>query len=387
MAEKVYKNRVKEKYEKGKLKADDVKIITALQEYLQINVKNNSDNWVEMRKEAYVKLISLMSEIGRFKDSEMQACIGDANNYVMDGLDDNTQILIYETLCVTPIDPDNDSTWSNEFKWLVSLRWYKKASKIMSAYINGKVGRASVYKVNKLDLEAGKDIVYRQEAYENCKFDENGRIILQPDEALLEQTNFGVGTAETGRWRSAYHVLPSGSSVKKLYTSRFKGGTILQPDFSANELRCVASAAQEENMLQAFREGKDIHKSNASKIYRVPEEEVTSFQRRFAKTLSFMTLYGGGAYSMADEYFGGDVARAQEQLDSFFSAFPGLKTWIDARHKECMETGKVSVLTHRFLSIDFDRNDRKSTAQAMRAAQNYPIQSLHFDTDIIGLDN
>lgn len=337
--------------------------------YLEIPADKPED-----RKQPFMEIEQYVSQVVRFNDDQLKNAYGDSVNLMLEGLDDTSQIMIFDDLCVGPINPDDPTTWTDLFKWLVNLRSYKKSVKIISAYIEGKVGRSSVYVVPHKELSNGDDVVPRLRTYDECEI-VNGKAKISADEAFLEQTSFGVGTAETGRWRSAYHVIPTGSSVKKLYTSRFKGGTILQPDFSANELRCVASAAQEENMLQAFREGKDIHRANAAKIYNVPEDQVTTFQRRFAKTLSFMTLYGGGAYSMADEYFGGDVQKAQKQLDDFFTAFPGLKSWIDERHKEVMETGKVSVLTQRFLNIDFDHNDKRAVSQAMRAAQNYPIQS------------
>ena len=185
---------------------------------------------------------------------------------------------------------------------------------------------------------------------------------------------------------SKFHVIPAGSTVKRLMTSRYPGGTIFQPDFSANELRCVASAAHEESMLQAFREGMDIHRANASRVFGVPPEEITPFQRRWAKTLSFQILYGGGVHSVAQNYFNGDMKRAQEALDAFYGAFPGLSAWLESKHDEVMRTHKVSTLTDRFVNIDFDPNDQQSVAKALRASGNYPIQSLQYDTEIIGLD-
>ena len=185
---------------------------------------------------------------------------------------------------------------------------------------------------------------------------------------------------------SSIHVLPAGSTVKRLMTSRYPGGTIFQPDFSANELRCVASLAHEESMLQAFRDGIDIHKSNASRVFGVPPEEITPFQRRWAKTLSFQVLYGGGVHSVAQNYFNGDMKRAQEALDAFYGAFPGLSAWLESKHDEVLKTHKVSTMTQRFINIDFDPNDQQSKARALRASGNYPVQSFDYDTEITGLD-
>ena len=339
----------------------------------------------EAREASYAKLKEKILSIDRFENSTLQEYLGELRNVGIWKADEETQIWVHDTLKSTCMNPDNWDTWTPEFKWNICFRIYKKASKIISAYIDGSVGRQSVWKVNAKRLREGDDVVYRETPL-NWSNWVDGHPVIEKDKDTLTQTNFGVGTAETGRWRSGVHLLPMGSTIKRLYTSRYVGGTILQPDFSANELRCVASAAQEDNMLEAFRNGLDIHRSNASKIFRVPLEEVTPFQRRWAKTLSFITLYGGGVQSIAAQYFNGDVNRAKHQLDDFYSAFPKLKSWIDSKHQEVMRTHKVSTLTDRFLSIDFDPNDQKSVSKAMRDAQNWPIQSLHGSTQVVGLD-
>ena len=349
-------------------------LIGAIDEYLKL-----SYDQLEERSKLFEPIKQCLLDIPRMQTQNMQEFLGEMHDLRLQKLSEETQLLVYECLRSTPIDTDNSDTWTPQFKWNFCLRMYKKATKIITAYIDGKVGRQSAYQVDKTRLQAGDDIVYREESY-------NKLPELKPNHEWLEQTNFGVGTAETGRWRSAIHVMPAGSTVKRLYTSRFVGGTIFQPDFSANELRCVASAAHEDNMLEAFRQGLDIHKSNASKVFRVPMDEVTTFQRRWAKTMSFMTLYGGSAYSLAESYFNGDMIRAQEQLDGFYGAFPKLKEWIDSKHEEVLRTHKVSTLTHRFINIDFDPSDRRSVNQALRQSSNYPIQSFRYSTGIIGLD-
>ena len=128
-------------------------------------------------------------------------------------------------------------------------------------------------------------------------------------------------------------------------------------------------------MLKAFADGLDIHKANAASVFNIPYDQVTKAQRKFAKAVSFGILYGSSARSMAESYFNGNLARAQDLLDKFYSTFPKLKEWIDGKHKEVMEAHKVSVLTNRFLTIDFDPSDKKSVAQALRRGQNFPVQS------------
>ena len=358
-----------EEVDRTKYSVDEQKLLDHVEKYLGIPVEE-----IDSRRALYEPLKSYILSLTRMKSEDMQEYLGDMHNFRLDGLSEGSQLEVFESLRTTPIDIDNPSTWTDPFKWNFYLRMYKKSSKIISAYLDGSVGRGSVYAVNKAKLQSGDDLVYREESFEDLGTT-NYRGNLPDGDDWLEQTSFGVGTAETGRWRSAYHVIPAGSTVKRLLTSRFVGGTIFQPDFSANELRCVASAAHEESMLQAFRDGMDIHRANASRVFGVPPEEITPFQRRWAKTLSFQILYGGGVHSVAQNYFNGDMKRAQEALDAFYGAFPGLNAWLNSKHDEVMRTHKVSTLVHRFINIDFDPNDQQSVNKALRASGNYPIQN------------
>lgn len=186
---------------------------------------------------------------------------------------------------------------------------------------------------------------------------------------------------------SGFHTLPAMSTIKNLYRSRFRGGIIMQPDFSSNEIKCVASFSNETKMLKAFQEGKDIHKANAAAMYHVPYEEVTKAQRRVAKGFSFSILYGSGVKSIAENYFDGDEQEAQEQLDNFYKTFPKLKRWMNNKIKEAQATavpsdtdndilvGKVSTLTHRFIAIDYNPNDKRSMGSLKRQSVNFCIQS------------
>lgn len=352
----------------------DRHILNEVIDYLNIK-KYSSDDWLEVRGVKYKELYNTIKSAKRFNDKELRAIHGASNCLQLEGLAEDSQIMMYEALKLTPIDDDDPSTWTPLFKNLICIRLYKKAFKILSAYIEGKIGRPSVYIVDKDKFINGEDVVKRGVPYNSRPRNEENRVVLGPNEEFMLQTNFSVATAATYRWQSSFHVIPSKSTAKRMYKSRYKGGVIAMPDYSANELRCVASAAKEENMLQAFREGLDIHKSNASKIYRVPLDEVTSVQRRFAKTLSFSILYGSSEQSIADSFFDGNLAEAKNLLNDFYSAFPNLKVWIDARHKEVLETGKVSVLTNRFVKIDYDKNNRGEASKALRQSQNFPIQS------------
>lgn len=355
-------------------------LVEAIRNYMAIPVEN-----VEERKNFFIPLRDYIANLIFLPSKDLGEYLREMKELRVNKFSEECQLEVFESLKTTPMDPDDPETWTEAFKWNFLLRVYKKSSKIISAYLDGTIGRKSVYAVDAERLHRGEDVVYREDSLMDLGVTDH-RANLPAGKDWLEQTNFGVGTAETGRWRSAAHVVPTGSTVKRLLTSRFVGGTIFQPDFSANELRCVASMAHEESMLKAFREGMDIHRANAATMYGVPFEEVTPFQRRSAKAMSFAILYGGSEKMIADNYFKGDMVKAKEQLDSFYSAFPSLKSWIDSKREELQRTHKVSTMTDRFISIDYDPSDKQSLSRALRQAGNYPVQSFRRSEGVFGLD-
>lgn len=218
------------------------------------------------------------------------------------------------------------------------------------------------------------------------KIEQGGIVDKVYDIEVPQYHNFAIGKSGVIVHNSGIHTMPAGASSRKYFTSRFKGGILLQPDYSSNELRCVASYAQEESMLKAFAEGKDIHRANATMIFGVPYEDVTKYQRRFAKTLSFSLIYGAGPYSVAQNYFDGDVPKAEAAIEKFYQTFPKLKIWMEKKQNEALATGKVGVMTHRFLKMDCNRQDKKDVARMLRVAVNGPVQSYEGSVKIRGLD-
>lgn len=144
----------------------------------------------------------------------------------------------------------------------------------------------------------------------------------------------------------------------------------------------VAGAAHEDTMIQAFKDGLDIHNFNASKIFNKPIDQVNKNERKIAKGVSFGILYGSTVKALALNYFKGDVEKAQKLLNDFFNNFPKLKDYIDLKHKEAEEYGYITSYTNRILYIEpqykKDRNGRPTenvdTGSRDRRAQNVGIQ-------------
>ncbi len=157
------------------------------------------------------------------------------------------------------------------------------------------------------------------------------------------------------------------------------GCVFLSADYSQIELRLMAHFSQDEHLLAAFREGQDIHAATAAKIFGVPIEEVTKEQRRRAKTANFGIIYGISSFGLSQQ-LGSSRKEAQELIDGYFAAFPGVIRFIEAAKEKAREKGFVETLFHRKRYLP-DINSRNATVRsfAERNAVNAPIQGTAAD--------
>ncbi len=153
----------------------------------------------------------------------------------------------------------------------------------------------------------------------------------------------------------------------------------LSADYSQIELRLMAHFSQDEHLLAAFREGQDIHAATAAKIFDVPIEEVTKEQRRRAKTANFGIIYGISSFGLSQQ-LGSSRKEAQELIDGYFAAFPGVIRFIEESKEKARERGFVETLFHRKRYLP-DINSRNATVRsfAERNAVNAPIQGTAAD--------
>lgn len=316
--------------------------------------------------------------------SMLYSYVSSVGSYALNSIDDNTMIELYSYYKFTGIDIDDRSTWNDSFEWLFNFRWFKKYGKLMSTYINGSVGRKSVWLVPKAEFESGEPYTKRSCRYFSklgVKIRSNPAELVKYDMVL--QTTFWVNMADSGRWTATFHTIPSGTTIKGIITSRYKGGVIAMPDCSQAEVRVLARAAQEANLISAFRQGLDIHRYVASLTNHIPIEDVTPIQRKVAKSAVFGLLYGESEKAFADEHFGGDVTQAHEVFEYFFNAFPGVKTYIETCHKNYDDFQKVILpITGRFLDLS-NSMDEDDESKVYRISQNGPIQGT--TADVAGL--
>ncbi|MBP6235883.1 MAG: DNA polymerase I [Saprospiraceae bacterium] len=207
-------------------------------------------------------------------------------------------------------------------------------------------------------------------------------------------SNFNQARAATGRLSSENPNLQNipikdeaGREIRKAFIPRTEDYVLLAADYSQIELRIIAEISNDKSMLDAFIAGNDFHKATASKVYGVPYDEVTSEQRRNAKTVNFSITYGAGATNLMRQL---NISRkeAQELIQSYFREFSGLKNYMDETVKSARELGYVKTLLGRRRNLrDINSRNSLTASNAERIAINTPIQGTAADMIKIAMIN
>ncbi len=207
-------------------------------------------------------------------------------------------------------------------------------------------------------------------------------------------TNYGQVQTSTGRLSSNDPNLQNipvrsvqGREIRKAFIAR-PGWKLLSADYSQIELRILAALTGDEGLLNAFREGRDIHATTAAKIFEVGLDEVTREQRSTAKMVNFGIPYGISAFGLAQRL--GTVSRteAQEIINNYFAQFPGIPGYMSRMQDSAKAKGYVETITGRRRYLQ-DINSRNGTirAAAERNAINMPIQGTAADMIKIAMVN
>lgn len=199
-------------------------------------------------------------------------------------------------------------------------------------------------------------------------------------------TTYNQFVASTGRLSSINPNLQNipirsarGREIRKAFVPRDSDHIIMAADYSQIELRIMAAFSKDESMIEAFKNGRDIHATTAAKIFQVPLEEVTSDMRRKAKTANFGIIYGISAFGLSQRL---NIPRgeAKEIIDAYFKEFSAVKAYMDncienARKQEYVET----VLGRRRYLRDINSRNATMRGFAERNAINAPIQGSAAD--------
>ena len=198
-------------------------------------------------------------------------------------------------------------------------------------------------------------------------------------------TNFSQATAVTGRLASSDPNLQNipvrteeGRRIREAFIPA-DGCKLLSADYSQIELRIMAHIAEDENLLEAFRTGKDVHQATAAEIFGVPLGDVNSEQRRYAKVINFGLIYGMSAFGLAGN-LGIERSAAQNYIAKYFDRYPGVAQYMERTRIEARENGYVETVFGRRLWLPEIKGSNGPRRQgAERAAINAPMQGTAAD--------
>lgn len=206
-------------------------------------------------------------------------------------------------------------------------------------------------------------------------------------------TSFNQTVTATGRLSSSDPNLQNipvrgedGKEIRRAFVPE-PGCLFFSADYSQIELRVMAHLSGDENMIEAFREGHDIHAATAAKIYKVGMDEVTRDQRTKAKRANFGIIYGITVFGLAERL---DISRdeAKQLIDGYFSSFPKVKDYMEKAKDDARSKGYVETLFGRRRYLP-DINSRNATVRgfAERNAINAPIQGTAADIIKVAMIN
>ena len=155
--------------------------------------------------------------------------------------------------------------------------------------------------------------------------------------------------------------------------------TIVAADYSQIELRIMAHFSGDTTLLEAFKDNADVHTHTAAEIFGIPQEEISSDQRRSAKAINFGLIYGMSAFGLAKQ-LGIDRSTAQTYIDTYFERYPSVKRFMDLTRESAREKGYVETLMGRRLYVPDIRSRNPQLRQyAERTAINAPMQGTAAD--------
>ena len=177
-----------------------------------------------------------------------------------------------------------------------------------------------------------------------------------------------------------------GKQVRKIFKPE-PGKVYIDADYSQIELRVLAHMSEDTHMVQAFKDGEDIHKQAASKVFKTPMEEVTKEQRSNAKAVNFGIVYGISDFGLGEQ-LGISRKIAKKYIEEYLQEYEGIKNFMDNMKEKAKETGYVETLFNRRRYIPELKSNNYMVRQfGERAAMNTPIQGTAADIMKIAMIN
>jgi len=209
-------------------------------------------------------------------------------------------------------------------------------------------------------------------------------LILKKDKRV--HSHFMQTVTATGRLSSNNPNLQNipirtekGKEIRKAFVARNENFTLMAADYSQIELRIIAALSEDQNMIQAFRDGLDIHAATAAKVFHTAIENVTRDQRSAAKAVNFGIIYGQSAFGLAQN-LGISRTEAKSIIDSYFEQYGTIKSYMDKVIAQAREEGYVeTIMKRRRYLPDINSANAVVRGYAERNAVNAPIQGSAAD--------
>jgi len=243
---------------------------------------------------------------------------------------------------------------------------YKKLTKLHSVYIEG--ARTAL-------KNTGNSRMY-------VKYNIDGTVT-----GRISNSGANVGRKKEDKIGVSFHTLPRESLDVNIrdYVVAPKGHDFITIDMKAMELRVLAHVANEENMIHAFKSGVDLHSYSAGLTFNKDPKDVTKLERQIAKEVSFLTVYGGTAFTLASKR-NIPEDRAEEIIHSWLRAFPGVGRYMNTIDEYIKQFGYAKTIFGRYRHLPNVRSPFKSVRrEAFRQGLNFTIQSAASDILLCGM--
>jgi len=257
----------------------------------------------------------------------------------------------------------------------------KPVKKTKSGYATG---AEVLEKLRSVHPVIDKILEYRQLTKLKSTYCDGLSAVVRKDTGKIHSL-FNQTVTVTGRLSSAEPNLQNiptrtelGREIRKMFIAE-PGKILLDADYSQIELRILAHLSGDEVMCRAYLSGEDIHAVTASQVFDVPLDEVTGYQRSFAKTVNFGIVYGMGEFSLAQD-LGITVKEAKKYISGYWEKYSGVKQFMDTTKENAKADGLVKTLFGRIRYIPELRSPNFNIRSfGERAASNAPIQGTAAD--------
>ena len=249
--------------------------------------------------------------------------------------------------------------------------------------------------LEKLKFEAPvveKILLYRQLAKLKSTYADGLMAVLDKKTDRIYST-FNQTVTATGRISSTEPNLQNipvrlelGRELRKVFIPQ-EDYVFVDADYSQIELRVLAHMADDENLINAFKSGQDIHRQTAARVLGIPFEDVTPLQRSQAKAINFGIVYGMSAFSLAQD-LGITKKAAEEYIKNYFGKYPNVKKYLDKAVEDAKQNGYVSTIFNRRRAMpELTSSNFNMRSFGERVAMNMPIQGSAADIIKIAMIN